>query len=111
MFRVSALYVNGSGSRFDAAYYREKHEPFATGLLKPFGLREIRTTIGLSAIDGAPPPFWAISEMVFGSREEFDAAMATCGERLFADIPNYTNVTPELQVSQLGVTETTGSGA
>ena len=50
MFRVSALYANEAGSRFDAGYYRDRHEPFAASLLGPFGLQEIRTTIGIASI-------------------------------------------------------------
>ena len=102
MIRVSALYPNAQGSRFDAQYYVERHEPFARDMLAPFGLGEIRTVIGLCTLDDAPPAFWAISEMTFATRDQFDAAMNQCGERLFADLPNYTDVAPVLQISRLG---------
>ena len=102
MIRISALYPNTPGSFFDAAYYRDRHEPFARALLAPHGLTDVRTTIGLAALDGAPPPFWAISELVFSSRTHFDSAMALCGEALFADIPHYTDASPVLQISDLG---------
>lgn len=101
MIRISAVYPNEPGSRFDAAYYLERHEPFASGLLTPHGLTDVRTAIGTEGLDGSPPVFWAISEMVFASRGAFDRAMSLCGEQLFADIPNYTSVTPVLQVSTL----------
>lgn len=97
---ISAVYPNTPGSRFDAAWYVDRHTPFATGLLAPLGLQRLTTTLGLAGLDGGEPPYWAISEMVFASRAQFDAAMAACGEQLFADIPNYTTVTPVLQVSQ-----------
>jgi uncharacterized protein (TIGR02118 family) len=102
MIRVSALYPNEQGSHFDRSYYVEHHEPFAQALLQPFGLDAIRTTIGVAALDGNPPAFWAISEMTFVTRERFATAMDRCGERLFADIANYTNVAPILQFSELG---------
>ena len=111
MIRISALYPNEADTFFDSSYYRERHEPFARGMLTPLGLTEIRTTIGIACIDGSPPPFWAISEMVFATRAHFDGAMAQCGERLFADIPNYTNVTPILQVSELGEAAILPTGA
>lgn len=101
MILVTALYPNAPGSRFDAAYYVGPHTDFARGLLEPEGLVSIRTTIGIAALDGAPPPFWSISEMVFTSRDAFDAAIAAKGDALFADVPNYTDVTPILQVSVL----------
>jgi hypothetical protein len=39
--------------------------------------------------------------MHFASRAAFDAAIAAAGDALFADIPNYTDATPILQVSEL----------
>lgn len=101
MIRITALYANTPGSRFDAAYYLERHTPFALRLLGPHGLTNIRTTIGTAALDGSPPPFWTISEMLFVDRAAFDAAMAACGPELFADIANYTDTAPVLQVSDL----------
>lgn len=100
MICVSAIYPNTPGSRFDADYYLARHAPFADSLLRPHGLIEVRSMIGIAALDGAPPPFWVVSEMTFDSRERFNAAMAACGEALFADLPNYTDVGPVLQTSR-----------
>jgi len=97
MIRIAALYPNTEGSRFDGSYYTGQHTAFARGLLDPHGLQAISTSLGIASMDGGPPPFWAISEMQFASREAFDAAMAACGEQLFADLPNYTDVAPILQ--------------
>ena len=101
MIRISAVYANTPGSRFDGAYYCGMHAALATRLLGPHGLQSIRITLGTEGLDGAPPPFWAISEMLFDSREAFDAALAIGGGALFADTPNYTNVDPVLQLSTL----------
>lgn len=97
---VTALYPNEPGSRFDADYYRDRHTPFASSLLAPYGLVRIGSSLGVASVDGGAPAFWAVSEMEFESRERFDAAMAACGEQLFADIVNYTTVTPVLQISR-----------
>jgi uncharacterized protein (TIGR02118 family) len=105
VLRVCALYPTKAGSRFDGAYYVERHAPFARQLLEPHGLIELRVTIGIAALDGAPPPFSAISELVFASRAAFDAAMQACGETLFADAPNYTDIAPVLQLSELADTK------
>jgi uncharacterized protein (TIGR02118 family) len=101
MIRISALYPNEAGSRFDALDYITRHEPLARKMLEPHGLLEIRSTTGVANLDGSPPAFWAVSELVFTSRTHFDAAMAACGEAIFADIPNYTSVTPVLQISTM----------
>ncbi len=99
MICISAIYANTAGSRFDAAYYRERHRPLAESLLSPHGLHALRVSLGEQALDGGPPPFWAISEMTFPDRAAFDAAIAAVGADLFADAPNYTDVTPTLQLS------------
>lgn len=98
MIRIVAIYTNTANSRFDGAYYTGRHTALARALLEPHGLLGISSTLGVAALDGAPPPFWAISEMQFPSREAFDAAMAVCGDALFADLPNYTDTAPALQV-------------
>jgi uncharacterized protein (TIGR02118 family) len=99
--RVSAIYPNSAGSHFDGGYYIGTHTRFATLLLSKHGLTDIRSTLGIAALDGAAPPYWAISEMLFESRAAFDAAMAACGAALFADAANYTDVVPILQISGL----------
>lgn len=101
MLCITAVYPNEPGSRFDADYYLTSHAIRAEALLAPHGLQTIRTTIGVAALDGSPPPYWAVSEMHFTSRSAFDSAIAASGEALFADIPNYTDTTPILQVSEL----------
>ena len=101
MLYITAVYPNDPGSRFDADYYLTSHTGCAEALLAPHGLQAIRTTIGVAGLDGSPPPYWAVSEMHFPSREEFDAAIAASGGALFAHIPNYTHLTPILQVSEL----------
>lgn len=104
MLRVCALYPTTDTSRFDGAYYVDRHAPFARELLAPHGLIDLRVTIGIAALDGGPAPFAAISELVFASRAAFDAAMQACGTALFADAPHYTDIAPVLQVSELAPT-------
>jgi uncharacterized protein (TIGR02118 family) len=101
MICVSALYPNQPGSRFDGFYYVTTHAALARTLLQPLGLIEIRVSLGQYDLAGAAPPFWAISELHFTSRTAFDDAMRLCGEALFQDAKNYTDVNPVMQVSTL----------
>jgi uncharacterized protein (TIGR02118 family) len=101
MIVVSAVYPNNAGSRFDPAYYLESHAAFANRLLRPYGLTALRLTTGSETLDGQAPPFWAIAEMHFESRAALDRAIAECGDALFADVANYTDATPILQISIL----------
>ncbi|NWK95916.1 EthD family reductase [Sphingobium lactosutens] len=101
MLRVSAIYPNIPGSHFDGDDYVGRHAPFARDLLSPHGLRDLRITLGIAALDGTPPPYWALSELLFGDRDSFDRAMECCGAALMGDAPHYTNVDPVLQISSL----------
>lgn len=100
MIRITAVYPNEAGSRFDADYYAGPHQALAERLLRPHGLAGIEISLGVSGLDGAPPPYWAIGTMFFPSVPAFTAAMEACGEELMADAANYTNTTPVLQVSR-----------
>jgi uncharacterized protein (TIGR02118 family) len=111
MIRISAVYPNETGSRFDADDYLGRHEPLAREMLSPHGLLDIRSTTGIANLDGTPPAYWAISELIFASRAHFGAAMAACGEAIFADIPNYTNVSPILQISTMAGDQPDTTGA
>ena len=104
MINILALYPNEPGSRFDAGYYRTRHVPTASRLLAPYGLIGLRLAEGVAGLDGSPPRFWMVSEMHFRSRDAVDRALAACGEALFADAPNYTDVEPLLQVCAPGET-------
>jgi len=99
MIYVLAVYPNRPGSRFDTAYYFERHVPFAQRLLAPYGLTLLRFSQGQEQLNGSPPDFWMLSEMHFVSRAAFDAGMSACGTALFEDSINYTDVVPILQLN------------
>ena len=101
MIRVTAIYPNTAGSHFDAVYYNTTHAALAQSMLRPHGLAGLRVVLGISDLGGAPPPYWAVSEMLFESRAAFDAAMIACGAQLNADTKNYTDTIPVLQLSAL----------
>jgi uncharacterized protein (TIGR02118 family) len=101
MFCVMAVYPNHPGSRFDISYYATRHTALARKILEPHGLVDLRVTAGSAALDGGPPHFWAVAEMIFTDRAAFDAAIARAGAELFADAPNYTDVEPILQIASI----------
>ena len=49
----------------------------------------------------APVPYLAIGYFYFENMEAMKAAMGPNGDQLRADIPNYTNIQPVLQVSEV----------
>lgn len=93
MIRVSVLYPKSDGAQFDHEYYRTKHVPMAVNGWKP-----ARTEID-KGLDG---PYEAAVHFFFESAERFQQCMGlpVTGE-LMADLPNYTNIEAQIQVSEV----------
>jgi uncharacterized protein (TIGR02118 family) len=53
------------------------------------------------AAPGAPPTYVAMGHLYFDSLAEFQAAFAPVAATLLGDIPNYTNVQPVIQISEV----------
>lgn len=103
MIRVTFFYPNKPGSRFDADYYIDVHMPLAIGLLGP-ALKGVSAEIGVSsAMPDQPPPNAAIATFNFESLQAFMAAVMPHYAELQADIPNYTDIEPVVQIGDLRI--------
>ena len=101
MICVSAFYPAAGESRFDRQYYMDQHIPLIADLLKPFGLQKIEVDEGLSGgAPGSPANYKVICRLYFDTLENFQASLGAVGNQIFADIPNYTDIPLELQVSK-----------
>jgi uncharacterized protein (TIGR02118 family) len=102
MICVSVFYPNTSGKKFDHKYYAEKHMPFVLDKAKSFGLLRYEIDTGLSGgATGSPAPYASIGRLYFTNVEEFEKGMEAHGAEFIADIPNYTDIQPQFQVSQM----------
>jgi uncharacterized protein (TIGR02118 family) len=103
MTKISILYPNNKGSRFDFRYYVEKHMPMAIELLGAHsGYKGVSVERGLSGGEpGTDAVFVAMCHFLFDSVEAFMAAFMTHGAQLQGDIPNYADVQPVIQVSEV----------
>ncbi len=100
MICVTVFYPAAGESRFDMQYYLNDHIPLVDRLLKPLGLQKIEVDEGLAGgAPGSPANYKVICRLYFDTMENFQAGLATVGNQLFADIPNYTDIPVELQVS------------
>lgn len=105
MIKVTFLYPNKPGSHFDADYYIDVHMPLAIRLLKPT-LKAVSAEIGLiSATPDQPPPFAAMCSFTFESAQAFTDAVTPHLRELQGDIPNYTDIEPVAQISQIRISE------
>jgi uncharacterized protein (TIGR02118 family) len=101
MIKVSVLYPNKPGSRFDAEYYLNTHMPMTARLLGS-AIKLATAEIGVAgAAPGEPPPFAAIAGFTSDSVETFMRAFMPVVDQLENDIPNYTDIEPVIQISNL----------
>jgi len=105
MIKVTFLYPNKPGSRFNADYYIDVHMPLVVNRLGS-ALKGYSAEIGLSgAMPGSPAPNAAIASFTFESVESFTAAVMPHYAELQADIPNYTDIEPVVQISQIRISQ------
>ena len=102
MIRLAVIYPNKEDARFDHDYYANSHMKLVTDRLAPMGLTKVEIDKGIGSMPpGSPPPYVAIMYMTFGSLEELQKAMAAHNDELSADIPNYTNIVPQVLISEV----------
>lgn len=101
MIRLSVVYPNAQGKRFDFGYYADKHVALAKKLLAPYGLVRIEIDKAISGPMGAPAPFACTGHLYFNAIADLQAAMQAHAGDLLADIPNYTDIQPNIQISEV----------
>jgi len=103
MIKVSVMYPNGPDARFDDAYYRDRHMPMVKNLMgehcKYYAIDRAMSP-GASAENA---PYIAMGHLFCDSVEAFQAGFGPHAKAIMADVPNYTNQTPILQVSDIVV--------
>lgn len=98
---LSVMYPNIEGSKFDMDYYLGTHLEMVSARLSDKGLVSARVVKGLGTPDPeTPAPYQVIALVEFESAEKLTAAMAIHGEEIMGDIPNFTDVTPVVQISE-----------
>jgi uncharacterized protein (TIGR02118 family) len=102
MIRVVVSYPNQPGSRFDLDYYLNKHMPMVVEKLGPHGLTVAGVDQGISGgAPGSPAKYQIQAHLTFPTVEQMQAGMGTEAPGLMADVPNFTDVTPEVQINQV----------
>lgn len=100
MIKVSVMYPNGPDARFDAAYYCERHMPMVQRLM---GDHLVSYTVDgpLAGAAAANAPYVAMGHLLCASTAAFEAGFGPHATQIMADIPNYTNLTPVMQMSEV----------
>jgi uncharacterized protein (TIGR02118 family) len=100
MVLVSVLYPAQPGTRFDERYYIDRHITLVRQRWDGMGLNDVRLLRGVGTPDGGAAPYRVIALLSFASVEALQGAVAAHGAEIFADIPNFTDVTPVVQVNE-----------
>jgi len=101
MIKVSVLYPNGTDTKFDMDYYLARHMPMVKAKLGE-ACKGIAVEQGLGGgLPGSSPAFIAMGHLLFDSVDAFQQAFGAHAEAIVADIPNYTNAQPTVQVSEV----------
>ena len=99
MIKVSVMYSNRDGATFDMDYYIKSHMALVRRLLGD-DVKGLAVDQGLADAAG-PPRYLAMGHLMFDSVDAFRSAMTAHGPALMADIANYTNCQPVIQVSEM----------
>jgi len=101
MIKVSVLYPAGADTKFDIDYYCKSHMPMVGEKLGA-ACKKMAVEQGVAGgAPGAPPTYAAMGHLYFDSVGDFQAAFAPHASTIMADIPNYTNVQPVIQISEV----------
>ena len=102
MIRVTVSYPNQSGARFDLDYYMKKHMPMVQERLQKFGMSGYSVSKGLAGFaPGSPAEFMITAQLNLDTMEHLQAGMAAESATIMADIPNYTDIAPRIQIDEV----------
>ena len=94
MISVHILYPKTDDSTFDMDYYCATHMPMFADALGD-------ACQGWGATKVKAGPWEAIGWCNVESQEAFDSAMAEHGKAIGGDVPNYTNVAPQMVIGEI----------
>ena len=103
MIKVSVMYPNTPGARFDHTYYRDKHMPLVKARMGA-SCRFYTVDKGLAGGNpGDPPTYVGMCHLYCDSVESFQMGFGPHEKEIIADIPNYTDLMPIVQISEVVV--------
>jgi uncharacterized protein (TIGR02118 family) len=102
MIKVSVMYPNTQGVSFDHEYYRDKHMPLVKSKMGAV-LRYYTIDKCLAGGAGDSPAFVAMAHLFCDSVNAFQAGFGPHAEAIMGDVPNYTNSTPVIVISDVVV--------
>jgi uncharacterized protein (TIGR02118 family) len=103
MIKVSVFYPHEEGKKFDMDYYCNKHMPMVQEKLGS-AVKSLAVEQGLGG--GEPESkaiYIAMGHLYLDSVEAFQTAFGPHAESIMGDIPNYTDIQPIIQISEVKI--------
>lgn len=103
MIKVSVMYPNKPDARFNHEYYRDKHMPMVKERMGD-ACKYYTVDKGIAGgVPGTAPTYIGMCHIFCDSVEAFQAGFGPHAREIMADIPNYTDLAPVIQISQVEV--------
>ena len=101
MIKVTVMYPNAPDARFDMKYYVTHHMPMVRDRCGA-ACRGIAAESGVAGGDpGSKALYIALGHLTFDSVAAFQSAFGPHAGEILADVPNYTNTRPIIQISEI----------
>jgi uncharacterized protein (TIGR02118 family) len=101
MIRLSVLYPDTPGGRFDVDYYRNQHMSLVKSRCGN-ALKRAEVEKGLGGFPaGQPAPYRAIGHLTFESMDALNDSFVRHLPEFIADLPNFTDLPPKVQISEV----------
>ena len=100
MIKVSVMYPNGPDARFDVAYYRDRHMPMVKKLMGEH-CKYYAVDVAMPSVPESNTPYIVMGHLFCDSVDAFQAGFGPHTKEIMGDIPNYTNQTPIIQMSEV----------
>ena len=103
MIKVSVMYPNTPGARFNHEYYRDTHMPLVKSRMAA-NCKYYTVDKGLAGgTPGAPATYVGMCHIYCDSVESFQGGFGPHVKEILGDIPNYTDLAPVVQISEVVV--------
>jgi uncharacterized protein (TIGR02118 family) len=101
LIKVSVFYPNTTDCKFDMNYYVNRHMPMVQQKLGA-ACKSMAVEGGIAGgAPGTPSRYVAMGHIYFDSTDSYLAAFTPHAPAIMADVPNYTDIEPIFQISEV----------
>jgi len=103
MYSLTVSYPKTENDHFDFDYYENSHLALVKDKFASFGLHHIILKTNVGSKPGGEDQYFASVDLVFDSIDSLNAALASAGKEINADVVNYTSARAKYAFSALSL--------